>query len=89
MSNATYRITFKSSAAKELGKLDKQTQRRILTAIDALALDPRPSGVKKLRAEFDQYRIRVGHYRVVYEIADGELHILVLRIAHRRHVYRN
>lgn len=59
MSNAPYRITFKSSAAKELRKLDKQTQKRILTAIDALALEPRPSGVKKLRAEFDQYRIRV------------------------------
>ena len=56
MSNTTYRITFKSSAATELRKLDKQTQKRILTAIDALALDPRPSGMKKLRAEFDQYR---------------------------------
>ena len=68
MANSTYRITYKASAAKELRKLDRPTQRRLLAAIEGLAVNPRPDGVKKLKALNDLYRIRVGHYRVVYEI---------------------
>lgn len=88
MANSTYRITYKASAAKELRKLDKPTQRRLLAAIEGLAVNPRPDGVKKLKASNDLYRIRIGHYRVVYEILDGKLVVLVLRAAHRRDVYR-
>lgn len=88
MAEIVYRITYKGSAVKELRRLDKPVQKRLLAAIEALATNPRPDGVKKLKGVHDQYRIRVGSFRVVYDIADGELRILVLRIAHRKDVYR-
>ena len=84
MASPTYRITYKGSVAKELRKIDRQTQKRLLAAIEGLATNPRPDGVK---SKYDQYRIRVGNYRVVYEIADGQLRVLVLRVAHRKDVY--
>ena len=80
MASPTYRITYKGSVAKELRKIDRQTQKRLLAAIEGLATNPRPDGVKKLKSKYDQYRIRVGNYRVVYEIADGQLRVLVLRV---------
>ena len=61
---------------------------RIAAAIEALAGDPRPSGVTKLRGPEAFYRIRVGDYRVVYAIEDDGLLVLVVRVAHRREVYR-
>lgn len=61
---------------------------RIRTAVEALREDPRPSGSRKLTGSDDQWRIRVGDYRVVYEIADDVLIVTVVRIAHRREVYR-
>ncbi|EPD68532.1 type II toxin-antitoxin system RelE family toxin [Corynebacterium pyruviciproducens] len=87
MSQVKYHIIYKGSAAKELRKLDKEAQRRLLMAIETLGITPRPDGVKKLKARFNQYRIRVGSYRVVYEIRDEQLLVLVLRVAHRRDVY--
>ena len=87
MSQVKYHIIYKDSAAKELRKLDKEAQRRLLMAIETLEITPRPDGVKKLKAQFNQYRIRVGSYRVVYEIQDEEVLVLVLRVAHRRDVY--
>ena len=87
MSQVKYHIIYKGSAAKELRKLDKEAQRRLLMAIETLGITPRPDGVKKLKARFNQYRIRVGSYRVVYEIRDEQLLVRVLRVAHRRDVY--
>ena len=87
MSQVKYHIIYKGSAAKELRKLDKEAQRHLLMAIETLGITPRPDGVKKLKARFNQYRIRVGSYRVVYEIRDEQLLVLVLRVAHRRDVY--
>jgi len=87
MASPTYRITYKGSVAKELRKIDRQTQKRLLAAIEGLATNPRPDGVKKLKNKYDHYRIRVGNYRVVYEIADEQLRVLVLRVAHRKDVY--
>lgn len=87
MSQVKYHIIYKDSAGKELRKLDKEAQRRLLMAIETLEITPRPDGVKKLKARFNQYRIRVGSYRVVYEIQDEEVLVLVLRVAHRRDVY--
>lgn len=87
MPQVKYHIIYKGSAAKELRKLDKEAQRRLLMAIETLGITPRPDGVKKLKARFNQYRIRVGSYRVVYEIRDEQLLVLVLRVAHRRDVY--
>ncbi|QNJ57934.1 RelE-like toxin [Gordonia phage Hitter] len=86
MSGYGLRIT--TSAAKALMKLPRVEQKRIRSAIDALTADPRPHGVTKLSGSTDSYRIRIGNYRVVYTIDDGELVIVVVRIAHRKEVYR-
>lgn len=83
-----YEITYAQSALKALRKLDRGMARRILTAVDALALDPRPHGCKQLKGGSDEMRIRVGDYRVIYDVNDGEVVILVLAIGHRREVYR-
>ncbi len=63
-------------------------QRRIAAAIDRLAVDPRPSGVRKLTGADNLWRIRVGDYRIVYEIEDDRLVVLIVRIGHRRDIYR-
>lgn len=83
-----YSIEFRRSAEKELGKLDGRIRARILRTIVTLADDPRPPGVKALTGEAGSWRIRIGDYRVVYEINDTELIVLVVRIAHRSDVYR-
>lgn len=81
-----YSVRFKPAAAKDLRKLDKRMQRRLSVAIDSLSIEPRPSSCKKLKgSEF--YRIRVGDYRVIYEVDDGKLVVLVIRARHRREVY--
>jgi mRNA interferase RelE/StbE len=63
-------------------------QARIRARVDALATNPRPAGAKKLKSRDELWRIRVGDYRIVYEIRDRVLLVLVLRVAHRREVYR-
>ena len=83
-----YAISYVSSAAKTLRKLDQHTARRLLEAIEKLARDPRPTGCIQLKGGAGEMRIWVGDHRVIYEILDGELVILVLRIGHRREVYR-
>ncbi|HWM06064.1 MAG TPA: type II toxin-antitoxin system RelE/ParE family toxin [Actinophytocola sp.] len=83
-----YTIEFRRSAEKQLGKLEGQIRARILRTIVTLADDPRPPGVKALTGEIGLWRIRIGDYRVVYEINDTGLLILVVRIAHRSDVYR-
>lgn len=84
----TYRIELTRDAAKSLTGYDRTTQTRIRAAIDALAAEPRPSGSCKLAGGSGEWRIRVGDYRIVYEIYDGRLVVLVVRVAHRREVYR-
>jgi mRNA interferase RelE/StbE len=81
-----YSIEFKPSAVKELAGMPKQDRHRIATRIDALAADPRPDGVTKLAGAESLYRIRSGDFRVIYEIQDKRVLVLVLRIAHRREV---
>ena len=83
-----YQIHYRPPAAKTLRKLDKQTARRILEAIAQLSDNPRQPGCKKLQGGSGEMRIRVGNYRVVYEIYDGRLVVLVLHVGHRREVYR-
>ena len=82
-----YEIRFKPSAAKDLARLPRDAQRRIAPAIDGLAANARPPGAEKLAGE-DAWRIRVGDYRIVYEIEDRVLVILVLHVGNRREVYR-
>ena len=84
----TYRIELTRDAAKSLTEFDRTTQTRIRAAIDALAAEPRPPGSSKLAGGSGEWRIRVGDYRIVYEIHDGRLVVLVVRVAHRREVYR-
>lgn len=76
------------SAAKVIRKLDAPSARRVLDAIGALAVDPRPPGCIQLKGGDGELRTRVGDYRVVYDVHDGELLVLVLRVGHRRDVYR-
>ena len=83
-----YRVEFLSSAAKEFRSLDAAIKRRIIPVIDKLIENPRPKGARKLRERKDLYRIRVGSYRVVYEIDDETRLIRVTRIRHRREIYR-
>ncbi len=84
----SYRIELSRDAAKSLAGFDRPTQTRIRAAIDALADEPRPVGSLKLAGGSGEWRIRVGDYRIVYEIHDGRLLVLVVRVAHRREVYR-
>ena len=84
-----YVVQYDTRAAKELRKLDRQVARRIATAIEALAADPRPPGSRVLAGYPDLWRIRVGDYRVIYTVKDSELVVLALRVAHRSSVYRN
>ena len=83
-----YKVVFKPSADKALSKLPVDIQRRIVAAVDGLAMEPRPAGVVKMAGDDNLWRVRVGEYRIVYEIHDGLLIVLVLRVAHRRDVYR-
>lgn len=83
----TYAIEILRSAQKQLARLDRQDQDRVLAAIRGLAEEPRPPGCKKLSGR-EAWRIRVGSIRVIYEIHDNHLRILVVVIGHRREVYR-
>jgi mRNA interferase RelE/StbE len=83
-----YTIEFSPSANREIGKLVRGIQGRVRARIDALAANPRPPGARKLKSRDELWRIRVGDYRVVYEIRDRVVLVLVLRVAHRREVYR-
>ena len=84
-----YEIGFKPSALKELRKLDEVARKVIVSEIDLLAENPRPDGCKKLKGAVNLYRIRVfSNYRVVYEIQDRVLVVTVVKVAHRRDVYR-
>lgn len=79
-------VEFTTAAAKEIRKLDPLTRRRVLTAASKLEADPRPSGVRKLTGFENAWRIRIGDYRVLYEIDDDVVLVTVFRVAHRRQV---
>lgn len=83
-----YRVRFAPAARREFRKLPAEAQRRVAPRIDALARDPRPAAAKRLRGLPDALRIRVGDYRVVYSVTEEAVEVLVLRVAHRRDVYR-
>jgi mRNA interferase RelE/StbE len=83
-----YTIEFKPSADKALKRLPLEVQRRIVTATERLAANPRPAASIKLAGEERTYRVRVGDYRVVYDIYDDKLIVVVLRVAHRKDAYR-
>lgn len=82
-----YRIIVKKSAAKELEKVPQPDLRRIVGKIQNLAIDPRPVGSQKL-SNFELYRIRQGDYRIIYNINDTEIIIEIIKIGHRRDIYK-
>jgi mRNA interferase RelE/StbE len=83
-----YRLIFKKSVARDLRPFPKKDVARILKCIDALAADPRPPGCEKLSGQA-RYRLRQGVYRIIYEIHEDSLVIVVVKIGHRRDVYRS
>lgn len=83
-----YEITLSRSADKEIFKLPISVQQRVENAIDSLHIQPRPSGVVKLKGEKDLYRIQVGNYRIIYSIDDDRGIIDIGYVRHRREVYR-
>ncbi len=85
---ASYEIEVSRSAEKQLRKLPRSEQERIVQAILPLAQNPIPRGARKLSGYDDVFRIRVGHYRILYSVSGGTLVIIVLKIGHRRDVYR-
>jgi mRNA interferase RelE/StbE len=84
---AKYSVELKPSARKELEKLPAKLIERIFPKLEALAAEPRPAGCKKLKGGQQEWRIRVGDYRIVYTIDDADLRISITRIRHRSEVY--
>jgi mRNA interferase RelE/StbE len=84
---AEYEILFKESVWKDLKKIPKRELRKILSRVEKLGNDPRPMGCEKLTGE-ELYRIRQGNYRIVYSIQDNELTVWVIKVGHRKDVYR-
>ena len=84
-----YEVKFTKGARKMFRKLSQELQDRIQPKIDDLAIEPRPNGVKKLQGEENSYRIRVGDYRVIYDIFDDILVVNVVEVGHRSKVYKD
>ena len=83
----SYSVRIKKSAAKELARLPRDVKERLIEAIDKLGEEPL-TGVLLKGGLYGLRRLRVGHYRIVYEVLEGELIVLVVRVAHRRNAYR-
>ena len=81
-------IEISRSAERQLRRLDRADQERVTAAMRALARDPRPRGSRKLQGYDDVFRIRVGRYRVLYSISGSTLIIVILKVGHRKDVYR-
>ncbi len=84
---AEYKVYFKESVEKDFSVIPKNDLRKILKRIGALAKNPRPPGHEKLTGQ-ERYRIRQGRYRIVYSIQDEELTVWVVKVGHRKDVYR-
>lgn len=86
-----YQVDLAPAARRQLLKLEKQTARRVIIELTNLQVEPRPPGCRAMVRQSNRWRVRVagaGNYRIVYEIHDQQLLILVITIAHRREVYR-
>lgn len=84
----SYRIVIKKSAAKEIERIKKKDRIRIIDKIRSLAEDPHPVGSNKLSRQ-EKYRIRQGNYRILYQVKNEELIINVVKVGHRRDIYKN
>jgi mRNA interferase RelE/StbE len=83
----TYEVRLAPAAVRQLRKLDPPGRRRVQAAIDLLAEDPRPPGARQLVGGAGEWRVRTGDFRIIYDIRDGELLVLVVTVGHRRDVY--
>lgn len=83
-----YQVEIAPAAKRQIKKLVKQTQELIIQRLEQLAENPRPPGVLKMEGEENLYRVRVGGYRIIYEIQDRVLLIVVVKVGHRGDVYR-
>lgn len=86
--STTYEVRLARRAARSLASLERREQQRVRAALDILSVNPRPPNCVALQGEDCVYRVRVGDYRIVYEVLDTVLLIHVVRIGHRREVYR-
>lgn len=84
---AVYKVLFKASVEKDFITIPKKDVKQILKRIDALAENPRPWGCEKLTGQ-DRYRLRQGRYRIVYSIQDDEFTVWVVKVGHRKSIYR-
>jgi mRNA interferase RelE/StbE len=82
-----YKIIFRKSVAQDMRRIPNRDLHRILATIDSLSEEPRPSGVEKLSGQ-EKYRVRQGNYRIIYEINDKEVIVVVVKVGHRKNVYR-
>lgn len=85
---ARYKLLFKASVTKDFRQIPKHDVAAIVHRLEALADDPRPNGCEKLSGQ-ERYRVRQGHYRIIYEIIDTQLVVTVVKIGHRQEVYKN
>lgn len=85
---ASFEIGWKRSASKELRKLPRDMMPRIIAAVEGLAADPHPVSARKLEGSEHTYRIREGPYRIIYEVNAKGVTITIVKVAHRREVYR-
>jgi len=87
---ASYRVAIKRTAAKEIESIaQNKVRQQLIDRIGKLSANPRPPGCEKLSGQHVRYRIRQGRYRILYEIQDRELVVFVVKVAHRREVYRD
>ena len=83
-----YRVLLERAAEKDLNRLSGDIYKRVVTSIQRLGANPRPVGCRKLAGSTNDWRVRVGDYRIIYEIADTIRVVRVVRVRHRREVYR-
>ncbi|MDB9493892.1 type II toxin-antitoxin system RelE/ParE family toxin [Spirulina major CS-329] len=83
----SYQIVIQSAAQRQLKKLTPEVQKALIAVIENLAIDPRPAGCKKLKGRADEYRLRWGNYRIIYQVEDRALIIRVIKVGHRRDIY--
>jgi len=86
---ASFRIEVSATAEKQIRKLRREDQIRVLRAIQALSAEPTPPGSRKVRGYEDVLRIRVGTYRILYRVVGRRLLIIILKVGHRREIYRS
>ena len=85
---ANYKLKISSSAERSLKKIPKKDLRKVVELIQTLSIQPYPPGCRKLSGEEYVYRARQGNYRVIYEVQDKQLIVLVLKLGHRKDIYR-